>query len=109
MPKYVALFKAKGETIASLMERPSDRAAAVRKLVEAAGGKVETYYWMFGQYDGFALLDVPDSKTAASIVLSIASTGAFTIETHEAIAPAELGEILARAKDLRGHYQAPGR
>lgn len=108
MAKFIAFFKAKGETVKALMDRPTDRAAAVRKLVEAAGGKVESYYWMFGHYDGFAIVDGPDSKTAAAVSLAIASTGMFSVETHELIAPGELGGILARAKDLRSHYQAPG-
>ena len=108
MPKYASFFKAKGETIATLMDRPSDRATAVRKLVEAAGGKVESYYWMFGQFDGFAIFELADSARAAALSLAIASTGAFTVETHELIAPSDLGGLLARAKDLRAHYASPG-
>jgi uncharacterized protein with GYD domain len=109
MPKYAAFFKVKGETIAAMMDRPSDRGAAVRRLADAAGGKVESYYWMFGQYDGFAIFEAPDSKTVAAVVLAISSTGAFSVETHELVDPADLGDVLARAKDLRSHYQAPGR
>ena len=109
MAKFIAMFKAKGETVASLIDHPSDRAAAIHGLLEAAGGKVEAYYWMFGQIDGFAILDVPDSKTAGAISLAISSTGAFSVETHELIAPSQLGGILSRAKELRSSYKAPGR
>ena len=109
MPKFAGFFKAKGETIAALMERPTDRAAAIRKLAEAAGGRIEAYYWMFGQYDGFAIFEAPDSKAAAAVSLAISSTGAFSIETHELVDPGDLGTILARAKELRAHYQAPGK
>ncbi|MBV8150542.1 MAG: GYD domain-containing protein, partial [Candidatus Eremiobacteraeota bacterium] len=85
-----------------------DRGAAVRRLVEAAGGKVESYYWMFGEFDGFAIIDVADSAHAGALSLAISSTGAFTVETHELISPTELNALLARAKDLRAHYSAPG-
>ena len=109
MPKYAAFFKAKAETIAAMMENPSDRYAAVKRLTDSAGGKLESYYWMFGHYDGFAIFEAPDAKAVAAVVLAITSTGAFAVETHELIAPADLGGILARAKDLRAQYSVPGK
>ena len=45
------------EAIARAMEQPSDRVTVVSKAVESAGGKLEAYYLMFGQYDGFVIVD----------------------------------------------------
>jgi uncharacterized protein with GYD domain len=32
---------------------------------------------MFGQYDGFVIVDLPDSRAAAATSLAVSSTGAF--------------------------------
>src|SRR5204863_9106223 len=52
MAKYLVLFSLTGETIKRFVAKPSDRAAVVQQLAESAGGSIESYYWMFGQYDG---------------------------------------------------------
>ena len=86
MSKYAVFFTLKGEAIARAMEQPSDRVMVVSKAVESAGGKLEAYYLMFGQYDGFVIVDLPDSRAAAATSLAVSSTGAFEhLETHELI------------------------
>ena len=61
MSKYAVFFTLKGEAIARAMEQPSDRVPVVSKAVESAG-QLEAYYLMFGQYDGFVIVDLPDSE-----------------------------------------------
>ena len=86
MAKYAVLFSFTGETAKRFVAQPSDRAAAVRGLVESAGGSMESYYWMFGQYDGLVIFELPDSQTAAALSLVVTGSGAFTtFETHELI------------------------
>jgi uncharacterized protein with GYD domain len=86
--KYLVLFSLTGETIKRFLDRPSDRAAVVRDLAESVGGSLESYYWMFGQYDGSAVFVLPDSHTMAALSLAATSSGAFTrFETHELITP----------------------
>ncbi len=77
MSKYAVFFTLKSEAIARAMEQPSDRVAVVSKAVVSAGGKLEAYYLMFGQYDGFVIVDLPDSRAAAASSLAVSSTGAF--------------------------------
>ncbi len=109
MPKFAVLFSLKGEAIAAMMERPSDREAMVRRVIEAAGGKLEAYYWMFGQYDGLVIADLPSSGTAAAVSLATSSSGAFArIETHELIPAGDVNTLLERAKGLKGAYAPPG-
>ena len=69
MPKYVSLFNFKGEALKAMMDNPADRAAAVRDLAESAGGTFDSYYLTFGQYDGLAIWEVPDSASAAAVLL----------------------------------------
>lgn len=82
MAKYLALFSLTGETIKRFLDKPSDRAAVVRDLAESVGGSLESYYRMFGQYDGAAVFVLPDSHTMAALSLAATSSGAFTRLKH---------------------------
>jgi uncharacterized protein with GYD domain len=107
MSKYAVFFTLKGEAIARAMEQPSDRVLVVSKAVESAGGKLEAYYLMFGQYDGFVIVDLPDSRAAAATSLAVSSIGAFEhLETHELIEAEDLNPILEQAKGITA--QLPG-
>jgi uncharacterized protein with GYD domain len=107
MAKYLALFGFTGEATKQFVLNPSDRAAVVRRLVESVGGSLECYYWMFGQYDGVAIVEMPDSRTRAAVSLAIISSGAFThFETHELIKTDDLTAIAERARQIA--YQPPG-
>ena len=107
MAKYIVLFSFTGETAGRFVAQPSDRSAVVRGLVESAGGSMESYYWMFGQYDGLVIFELPDSKTAAALSLVVTGSGAFTtFETHELIEASDLAQIAERAKRIS--YQPPG-
>ena len=107
MAKYALFFKFTGSTIKGMMDRPSDRAAVVAKLLEGVGGRLESYYLMFGAWDGFVICEAPDSASAAAVSLAVTSTGAFAaFETHELIELADLQGILATASSLT--YSSPG-
>jgi uncharacterized protein with GYD domain len=107
MAKYLALFGFTGETIKRFVGNPSDRAAAIGELVESVGGSLECYYWMFGQYDGMAIVEMPNSHTYAATALAIISSGAFThFETHELMEAGDLAAIAERAREIA--YQPPG-
>jgi uncharacterized protein with GYD domain len=86
--------------------KPSDRAAVVRELAESAGGSLESYYWMFGQYDGAGVFVLPNSHTTAAVCLAAVSSGASTrFETHELIEASDLTAIAERARGIA--YQPP--
>jgi uncharacterized protein with GYD domain len=107
MVKYLALFNFGSDAIRRFVASPSDRTAVVKELVESVEGRLECYYWMFGQYDGMAVIEMPDAHTTAAISLAILSSGAFTsFETHELIAASDLISIAKRARGIA--YQPPG-
>jgi uncharacterized protein with GYD domain len=98
-----------GQTISRFIDQPSDRAAAVRALLEPVGGKLVSYDFMFGEDDGMVVFEVPDSQTAAAISLAVSSTGVFgRVHTHELIPAENLPALLERAKSARQSYRPPG-
>ena len=105
--KYLVLFNLTSEAIKGFVAKPSDRSAVVQKLAESVGGSLESYYWMFGQYDGAGVFVLPDSHTAAAISFAATSSGAFTrFETHELIEASDLAAIAERTRGIT--YQPPG-
>jgi uncharacterized protein with GYD domain len=107
--KFALFFTFKGETLAKMIEQPSDRIAAVRKIAEASGGTLEAYYWMTGPHDGFAIFESSDSTVPAAISLAISSTGVFShTETYELFDAVAVTGLLAKAKLTAKVYQAPG-
>ena len=107
MPKFAVFFTYTGQSVKALMDKPSDRVAVVRALCESAGGSLESYYLMFGDRDGFAVADLPDSRAAAAVSLAVSSSGGFGhLDTHELIDMSDLGGILEAANALT--YQPPG-
>jgi uncharacterized protein with GYD domain len=109
MPKYALFFTFTPETVARMIDQPSDRAAAVTALAQSVGGKLETYYWMTGPHDGFVIVDAPDTVTAAAVSLGVASSRAFGhLETYELFGAEALGGLLQKAKQARSAYRPPG-
>lgn len=108
MPKYAVFFTFRPETVKALVDKPSDRAAAVRSLCESAGGSMECYYLMMGsRHDGFTVVDAPDSATAAAVSIAVTSSGTLShVETHELIDSGDLAGVLAKASALS--YRPPG-
>ena len=109
MAKFVWFFSYTSDAAAAMIEKPGDRASAVSKLAEAAGGKLECFYWMIGPHDGLAIVDVPDTATAAEVSLGIASGGSLkSLESHQLLTMEETATALKHGKKVRAAYQLPG-
>jgi uncharacterized protein with GYD domain len=109
MAKFAAFFSYKPETWNQLLMKPENRTVAVRDLASAVGGSLETMYFMFGDRDGFVVIDVPDPNAAAAVAVAVNSTGAFShFETRELIAPEDLPSVLEKAAGARESYRPPG-
>jgi uncharacterized protein with GYD domain len=107
--KFAIFFALKPETIGAAMDHPSDRAAIVDALLQSVGGRLDAYYWMFGEHDGMVIADLSDSASAAAVSLAVSSTGAFAhLETHELIPADQIQPLLERAKTARSQYTPPG-
>ena len=65
MAKYVLFFGYSSESWHRMIDNPGDRTAAARAVIEGAGGTLEVIYWMFGEWDGFAIFEAPGSINAA--------------------------------------------
>lgn len=108
MPKFVTFFSYSGDAVKGMIHHPSDRSAAATAIVEAMGGKIESFYWMMGGHDGLVISDMPDSVSGAALVAAVASTGAITnLSTHELFDHDQQAAIVDRAKAALEAYTPP--
>jgi len=109
MPRYVTFFTYTGEASARMVARPGDREAAARKLIEEAGGRLESFYWMLGDHDGMVIYEVPNPVTAAAVRLAVATSGLIAAMTsHELLGSDQVRDSLELAKGVMWAYDAPG-
>lgn len=108
MPKFALLVSYSAQYWAALVEHPTDREAAVREVIESAGGSLLSFDFMFGQYDGLVVAEFPSSADAAATSIAVGSSGVIAeLETHELIPPSDLPKILEKAKKVKAVYHPP--
>jgi len=77
MPVFLVQFSYAPRSIKTMVSQPDfDRAAEATAMVTSLGGKLLGHWFALGEFDGVALVDAPDSSTAASIIMAIGGTGA---------------------------------
>ena len=81
MPKYLVQANYVGEGLRGLLkEGGSSRRAVIEKLYQSVGGRVEAFYYAFGDTDLFVIGDVPDNVSAAALSLIVNAAGAATVK-----------------------------
>jgi uncharacterized protein with GYD domain len=104
---YLMRFSYTPETWARLIQNPEDRRDAARAYLEQVGGTLQGFWYGFGEYDGYAILEAPDNVSAAGAVLAIAAGGALSsVETTVLMTVEETLEALAKSKSIG--YRRPG-
>jgi uncharacterized protein with GYD domain len=109
MPVFVSMGRYSETAIKGMLARPEDRTDAVTKLIEQAGGKLLSLYFLFGEYDWMAVYDVPSGKEAAAIMLATTGAGAVTdTKTMLAMTTSEGKAAFEAGQRLGASYRAPG-
>ena len=95
------------ESWAKLVKSPEDRKAAIAPMVEQLGGRLENYWFAFGDYDSVVIVQVPDNITAAALSLAAAAAGALkAIKTTPLMTMEEGMEAMRKAGGAG--YRPPG-
>lgn len=105
MPKFLikASYTAEGAR-GIAKEGGTGRRAAVQKLIESMGGKMECFYFGYGDADVYVISDLPDATSALALSLAINSTAAVRVSTTPLITPEEMDA----ASKMTVAYRAPG-
>jgi uncharacterized protein with GYD domain len=106
MAKYLWQANYVGEGLKGLLqEGGSSRRAVVEKIIDSMGGKLEVFYYAFGDTDLYGIADMPDNVSAAAFALTIAASGAVTLKTTVLMTPEEIDKAVKKTPS----YRPPGK
>lgn len=80
------------------------RKQAVEKTINDMGGKLEAFYFAFGDADAYVVLSLPDNITAAALALNINSSVQVSVTSTLLLDPEEVDAAVKMSVD----YRAPG-
>ena len=105
MPKFLLQVSYTAQGAQGLQkDGGSARRAAVQRLTEQAGGKLESFYFALGESDAYVIADLPDATTAAAISVAVNGVGAVNLRTVPLVTPEEMDLAVKKSVD----YRPPG-
>ena len=110
MALYMLLGSYSPDAIKAIIETGSDREAAARQVVEAAGGKLLGFYGMFGQEHNIAVIvDMPGNAEYIAVVATTLLAGVIKSWTSIPLyTAADLMKASEVAGKVKGAYKPPG-
>ena len=108
MAKYLLQVAYTPEAWAAQLRRPQNRMEIVDALLERLGGRFESAYLSFGEYDLVAVMDLPDNVSAAAAAMVIGSGGAVkALKTTPLLTLEEGMAAMGRGAAAQPHYRPP--
>ena len=105
MPKYLVNASYTEAGLKGLLrDGGSKRREVVAQLVKGLGGKLEAFYYAFGDDDIFAIMDLPDNVSATATSLVINAAGAAKMKITVLLTPEEVDQATKTSVD----YSPPG-
>src|SRR5580704_16826623 len=93
MPNYLTVVSYTAEGSKGLLkEGGSARRAAVEKLMKSLGGRLEAFYFAFGENDAYIITEQPDHVTTAAVSLTVSATGTIRGKTIVLLTPEEIDQ-----------------
>jgi uncharacterized protein with GYD domain len=97
MPKYLFTGLYTHEGIQGLLkEGGTKRREAARRAIESAGGKLEAFYFAFGEQDVVGIAEFPDNVSVAAVSLAVSGAGAFGFKTTVLLTPEEIDQAVRK-------------
>jgi uncharacterized protein with GYD domain len=87
-----------------IKEGGTKRREAVEQLIKSLGGKLVAYYFAFGEYDGFAIIEGLENVDVTAAALTVGVSGAVKTKTTVLLTPEEVD----KATHKSGTYRPPG-
>ncbi len=109
MPRFIVTGNYTAGAMKAMIEAPSDREAAARAVVEAAGGTLESFYLLTGENDFSIKVTIDDPTDLLAGLMVTGSSGAVSnLKTVRAFTSDEFTAIQNRAGEIASSYKAPG-
>jgi uncharacterized protein with GYD domain len=106
MAKYLLTASYTADGVKGLMkDGGSKRQQAAEAAVKSVGGRMEAFYFAFGQHDAIVLIDAPDNASVAAASMAINASGAVQTKTVVLLTAEEVDQATKKTAT----YQPPGR
>jgi uncharacterized protein with GYD domain len=93
MAKYLVMASYTAEGAKGLLrDGGTKRRQAAEQAIKSAGGKLEAFYFAFGDHDAFVIIDAADHASIASASLAINASGAVHTKTVVLLTPEEIDQ-----------------
>lgn len=102
MAKYLITASYTGDGMKGLRkDKASGRRDAVRQACESVGGKLDAFYFAFGEDDVVTIVDLPDNVAASALSLAASATGSVRTRTTALLTVEEVDKSLATTVKFR--------
>jgi len=76
----------------------------VQQTLQGLEGKLEAFYYAFGDDDAVVIVDLPDHASVAAMALAVRASGAVNLKTTVLLTPEEIDQAAKKSV----HYRPPG-
>ena len=105
MPKYLFQATYAAEGVKGLeKDKASGRKKALSQAIEHLDGKLEAFYFAFGDHDWILIADLPDNASASAFSLAVSGSGLLRTTTTPLLSVEETEAALQKKID----FKAPG-
>ena len=105
MKKYLIKGVYNSDGMKGLMqEGGTGRRNAIEKMLMPINGKIEAFYYAFGDADVYLIIELPDDISAAAVGLKVNAAGLVRISITPLISPEDIDAASGRSFS----YRAPG-
>src|SRR4051794_37704252 len=80
------------------------RRGAVEKMLASVGGRLDAFYFAFGDADLYVIADLPDNLAAAAVALAVAQSGKASTQTVVLMTAEEMDAAMKKTVS----YRPPG-
>jgi uncharacterized protein with GYD domain len=102
MPKYLVEGRYTSEGVKGLAREGSlRRRDDIAKMIESAGGKLETLYFAFGDADFFIIYDAPDNISAAALSVVANQRGFVTSKIIALMTADEMDQAIRKSMTMQ--------
>ena len=93
MAKYLVLASYTSDGAKGILKSGgSARRKAVEDVLAQFNGRLEAFYFAFGEDDAVIIFDIPDEASAAAISLTVNASGSLRTKTTVLITPEQIDE-----------------
>ena len=110
MGHYLIQAAYTNESWSTQIREPKSPVDRIRPAVDKVGGRIETVYYSFGEYDVLCICELPNDEAAAALSLAFSAGGALKAFKTTPLLTVDQGlSALKKASDVAAVYRPPTR